>query len=97
MSGVECVLVSKEDIGTLVEMALKSKDEPRPESPVPPELLTMEDIKNYYGIGKTKWRSGVAIGMFPSPVDGFEKPKRWSRGEVEATLRIGRNHCNAQA
>ena len=54
-----------------------------------PKTITMSDIKEHYGIGKDKWRSGVKSGRFPQPLAGFDKPKRWDLAEVEASLRKG--------
>lgn len=54
-----------------------------------PKTVTMADIKEHYGIGKDKWRSGVKSGQFPQPLEGFDKPKRWNLSEVEASLHKG--------
>ena len=51
-----------------------------------PALMTMNDIKKCYGIGRDKWRDGVRKGIFPGPVKGFDRPKRWERDKVAMVL-----------
>lgn len=91
------VVVPKENIDKLTKLAdavekfIDCSAESRRSLTIPdlPKTVTMADIKEYYGIGKDKWRSGVKAGRFPQPLEGFDKPKRWNLAEVEASLSKG--------
>ena len=51
-----------------------------------PLTLTIPDIKKYYGIGSYKWEAGVAKGLFPAPIMGFDRPQRWNKRDIDEAL-----------
>lgn len=89
----EMVLMSKKDVEALAaRMSEAAKKQNGPNSVQVelsrriPATLTVNDILLHYGIGRGKWLKGVKSGLFPKPIKGFERPKRWRRSEVESAL-----------
>lgn len=93
MEGVNLVVMTADEFSQLkgmvtdvadIKKVLLSKEDKPAISTL--GTLTMEDIKRIYGVTRTKWRDGVRNGIFPEPLKGFDRPKRWSRAAVERVL-----------
>lgn len=96
MGKAEVMVLTKSDIEAIVNqtvgalgLAKNTEDLPRGNRSHIPATLAVSDIMSYYGVARNKWVRGVKDGIFPQPISGFVRPKRWRRSDVEAALGLG--------
>lgn len=87
MAGVEKTLEDKQTVGAIIDQTFEAARRFSLHGfGRIPATLTVNDIQLHYGIGRSKWMSGVKAGVFPQPIGGFQRPKRWRRSDVENAL-----------
>lgn len=87
MAGVEKALSDKQTVNEIIGQTFEAaRMFPMGGFGRIPATLTANDIQVHYGIGRSKWMAGVKAGVFPKPIEGFQRPKRWRRTDVEAAL-----------